>query len=292
MNFVFLAVAVLCMSQPANLIRWAHAPIEVIGFWRLAIAVAALGPFAWRARASWLALDGRRRALHLAAGVMLFIHLWTYVYAAQNTLIANCMAAFCTHPLLVGLGAWAFQGERPTARLAVAYALAGAGVWSLLSGSTGLDRSRLLGDLAGIASAGFYAGYVLLGRSLRRSLDNRAYAAGVYTVTALLFLTAGLARGVEYGAAHPPSFWLAVTGLGLGVTLGGHALFSYLLGSMDVNLLTTAKLLEPIFGGLTAWVAFGEPLLAKTGLAFALIAAADVVLVMDPKHPGPLPEAD
>ena len=176
MNYLFLAVAVLFMSQPANLIRWAHAPIEVIGFWRLAIATLALAPFAWRVRASWVTLDRRRRLLHLAAGVFLFVHLWTYVYAAQHTLIANCMAAFCTHPLLVGLGAWVFHGEKPTARLGVSYLLAGLGVWALLSGSMSLDPSRLAGDLAGIASAAFYAGYVLLGRSLRRSLDNRAYA--------------------------------------------------------------------------------------------------------------------
>lgn len=292
MNYLFLAVAVLFMSQPANLIRWAHAPIEVIGFWRLAIATLALAPFAWRVRGSWLDLDGRRRLLHLAAGVFLFVHLWTYVYAAQHTLIANCMAAFCTHPLLVGLGAWMFHGEKPTARLGVSYLLAGLGVWALLSGSMSLDPSRLAGDLAGIASAAFYAGYVLLGRSLRRSLDNRAYATGVYAVTAALFLASGLARGVEFGTPQPPAFWLAVTALGLGVTLGGHALFSYLLGTMNVNLMTTAKLLEPIFGGLTAWLAFGEPLRARTGLAFALIAAAVFVLVSDPKKPGPLPEED
>lgn len=291
MPYAFLAVAVLCMSQPANLIRWAQAPLEVIGFWRLAIATAALAPFAWTARGSWLALDGRGRGLHLAAGVFLFVHLATYVYAAQHTLIANCMAAFCTHPLLVGLGAWAFHGERPTARLGVAYLLAGLGVWALFSGSAGLDRANMAGDLAALASAGFYAGYVLLGRSLRRTLDNRAYALGVYAVTAALFFAAGAARGVAW-TGHPPSFWLAVTGLGLAVTLGGHALFSYLLGSMNVNLLTTAKLLEPVFGGLTAWLAFGEPLRPRTGLSFALIAAAVFVLVTDPKHPGPLPEED
>lgn len=273
-----LAVAVLCMSQPANLIRWAHAPIEVIGFWRLAIAVLALAPLAWRARGSWLALTVRERWLHLAAGVFLFVHLWTYVYSAQNTLIANCMAAFCTHPLLVGLGAWAFHGERPTARLGAAYVLAGLGVWALLAGSMSLDRSRLLGDLAGLASAAFYSGYVLLGRRLRRTLDNRAYAIGVYAVTAVLFFASGAARGVTW-TGQPTTFWFAVLGLGLGVTLGGHALFSYLLGSMNVNLLTTAKLLEPIFGGVTAWLAFGEPLRARTGLAFALIAAAVLVLI-------------
>ncbi|TBR22905.1 DMT family transporter [bacterium] len=291
MNFVLLAVAVLCMSQPANLIRWAHAPIEVIGFWRLAIATLALAPFAWRARASWLALQTRQRGLHLAAGVFLFVHLWTYVYAAQHTLIANCMAAFCTHPLLVGLGAWIFHGEKPTARLGVSYLLAGLGVWALLSGSMSLDPARLAGDLAGIASAGFYAGYVLLGRSLRKSLDNRAYATGVYAVTAALFFVTGVARGVAWDG-QPPVFWLSVAGLGLGVTLGGHAMFSYLLGSMNVNVMTTAKLLEPIFGGLTAWLAFGEPLRARTGLAFALIAGAVVVLVTDPRHPGPMPEED
>lgn len=287
MNLALLAVAVLWTSQPANLIRWARADIEVIGFWRLALAAAALAPFAWSVRASWTALGRRERLLHLAAGTLFFLHLWTYVYAAQNTLVANAMAAFCTNPLLVGLGAWLAHDERPTPRLAAGYLLAALGVWALLSGSVSLAGGRLAGDLAALASAAFFAGYVLVGRRLRRGLDNRAYACGVYAVTALLFGLTGLARGVEW-VGHPPSFWAAVGALGLGVTLGGHALFTYLLDRLDVNLMTTAKLLEPVFGAGTAWLVFGETLAPRTLVAFVFIASAVAVVASGPKPAGPL----
>ena len=289
MRLLLLTLAILCLSQPANLIRWAHAPIEVIGFWRMLIAAAALTPWAWLRRGSWAALPRGDRPLTLLAGALLFAHLASYVYAVQHAPVANVMAAFCTHPLWTGAGVWLLDGERPTARLGAAYLLAGAGVWALVSDSLG--AGGLAGSLVGLGSAALFSCYILTGRRLRRQLDNSVYAAAVFWVTALCFLTAGSARGVAW-TGYPQSSWLAFLGLGLGVTIGGHALFTYLLGSMDVNLLSCAKLFEPILGGLTSWAAFGEPLRPLTAWAFAGIAAAVLVLLWPTGRPLPLEPAE
>jgi drug/metabolite transporter (DMT)-like permease len=289
MRLALLALAVVFLSQPANLIRWAHAPIEVIGFWRLLIAAAALTPGAWLGRRSWTALAPRARPLAVLAGALFFAHLWSYVYAVQHAPVANVMAAFCTHPLWTGAGLWLLEGERPTPRLGAAYVLAGAGVWALVSDSLG--AGGLAGGLAGLGSAALFSCYILTGRRLRRQLDNSVYAAAVFWVSAACFFAAGSARGVAW-TGYPAASWAAFVGLGVGVTLAGHALFTYLLGSMDVNLLGCAKLFEPILGALTAWAAFGEPLRPRTAWAFAAIAAAVLVLLWPSGRPLPVEPAE
>ena len=283
MPLAILALAIACLSQPANLIRWAAAPIEVIGFWRMALAAALLTPAALSRRAVWASLPRGERALTALAGLLFFAHLWAFVYAAQNTTVANCMVAFQTHPLWTGAGAWLLFGQAVTARLGAAYLLAGAGLWTFFGGAWS-PAAGGRGDLAALASALLFSCYVLVGRRLRARLDNASYAGAVYWITAACFLAAGAAKGVPW-TGYPSTTWAAVAGLAVVVTLGGHALFTYLLGRMDVNLLSCAKLLEPFGGALVAYAAFSEPLRPRTGLAFLLIAAGVLILLVPGRRP-------
>lgn len=278
MRLAWLALAIGCLSQPANIIRYARAPIEALGFWRLALATAALAPWAWSRRAAWSALSRRELALTGLSGALFFAHLWTFVYSAKHTTVAACMLAFATHPLWTGAGARLFFRQPITRRLVAAYALAAAGVWVLVSGAAAQGRQSLLGDAAGLVSALTFSGYVLCGRRARLSLDNASFAAAVYAAAALLFLAAGRARGIGW-LDYPAGTWAAFAALAFVVTLGGHALFTHLLAAMDVNLLSCAKLLEPPLAALGARLAFGERLTPATLWAFALISAAVLVLV-------------
>ncbi len=278
MNLLRLALAVVCLSQPALLIRVAAAPTETIGFWRLAFVLLLLGPAAWTRRAGWSRLPRPRRWATVGAGTLFFVHLWTFVYAAQNTSVAHCMIAFETHPLWTGLGAWLFFEQRPTARVWLAYALAGAGIWTLFSARHGGGTSTLAGDAAALLSAAAFSSYVLAGKGVRRHLDNVLFTVVCACVVAGLFFAAGQARGVAW-TGYPFKFWGAVFALAAVVSIGGHALFTHLLESMDVNLLSCAKLFEPPLAALGAWIALGERPGGRTAAAFALVAAAVALLL-------------
>ncbi len=287
MNLALLAVAVLCMSQPALLVRAAHAPNEAIGFWRLVTAVVLLSPFAWRKRSSWLNLSARDRKSVILAGMLFFIHLWMFVYATQHTRIADLMIAFSTHPVWTGAGAWLFFGERVTPRVVIAYVLAGAGVFALFSGAAS-GATDVWGDAAGLAAAISFSGYVLIGKGARRKLDNFVFAEIVSVVVCAGFFLAGSARGVNF-IDYPPQFWACVVGLAVMTSLGGHALFSHLLAVMDVNLLSCAKLLEMPLAAVGAWAAFGEPFTARTITAFVLVATAVLILLLPKRGVKALP---
>lgn len=285
MSVLLLALAVACLSQSPILVRFAAAPAEAITFWRLLMVAGLLGPAAWRRRESWRALTPGLKAATAAAGLFFFLHLWSFVVAAQTTSVAHMMIAFETHPLWTGLGAWLFFGQRPTARVLGAYALGAAGLLALFSGR-GSGAATVTGDAVALLSAAAFSAYVLAGKGARRAVDNLVFTEVVAGVVAALFLALGAARGVSW-IGYPWTFWASVAGLAVVVSIGGHALFSLLLASVDVNVLSCVKLAEPALAALTAWLAFGETLGPATLAAFALIAAAVTVLML-----GPGPAAD
>lgn len=278
-RYLQLSLAILCLSQPAPLIRLARAPNEVIGFWRMLAAAALLAPAAWSRRGSWLRLSGGQRILLCVSGVLFFAHLWSFVYSAQHTTVADCVVAFSTHPLWTAAGAWLFLGERIQPRQGLAYCLAGFGVAGLFWGAASLGPAGLRGDLAGLASAATFSGYILCGRTVRRRLDNAVFAAAASGVCAVLFLGCGAAKGSAW-TGYPPSFWAAVLALAVVVSIGGHALFTHLLETFDVNVLSCAKLLEPALAAVTARVLFGEALSWRTAWAFSFVAASVLVLLL------------
>lgn len=276
---LLLVIAIVCLSLPALLIRGARAPIEAIGFWRLFFACAVLAPLAWRRRSALTAPVRRSAAL---AGTLFFLHLWTFTWAVTHTSVAHLMLAFSTHPVWTGLGAWLLFKEPLGRREFAAFGLAAAGVAVLFGGSLKLGGGGPAGDLCALLSAMIFSGWVLAGRRLRRGLDTVSFLFAAYAAAATLFFAAGAARGGPW-SGWPASTWAALAALGLAVSLGGHGLFTYLLNKYDVLVLSCAKLAEPVLAAVGAFWLFGEPLSPRLGAAFALIAAAVLVLLRSPQ---------
>lgn len=275
MRPLLLTFAIACLSLPALLIRGARAPIETIGFWRLAFACAVLAPWAWRRRGAWTAASSLPVA---AAGALFFLHLWTFTWAVSHTTVANSMLAFSTHPVWTGLGAWLLFREPLGRGELAAFGLAGAGVALLFGGSARLGGEGLAGDLSALLSALCFSCWVLAGRKVRAKLDTVSFLFVAYASAAALFVAAGAVRGVAW-TGYPAATWAALAALAFAVTLGGHGLFTYLLDKYDVLVLSCAKLAEPVLAAAVAAWLYGEPLSARLGAAFALIAAGVVVLL-------------
>lgn len=278
MRPLLLAAAVGCLSLPALLIRAARAPIEAIGFWRLALACAALAPWAWKRRRGWTPPAFRATA---ASGALFFLHLWTFTWAVSHTSVANLMLAFSTHPAWTALAARLLFGEPVGRRELAAFALAGAGVAVLFAGSATLDRAELAGDLAALLSAVFFSGWVLASRRVRRGLDNVSFLFAAYGAAAILFLVVGTARGAAW-TGYPQTTWAALFALAFAVSLGGHGLFTYLLNEYAVMTLSCAKLVEPVLAALGAFWLFGEPLAPRLGASFLLVAAGVLLVLRTP----------
>jgi drug/metabolite transporter (DMT)-like permease len=274
------------LSQSASLVRWAEAPVEVIGFWRMLLACAGLLPLLAVNHQQQRDLVQLRRhdwIMSAASGVFLFAHLWTYFIAAQNTRIANCMIIFNVNPLFVSLGAYLCFQEKITVRLGIAYIFAMIGLYILVAHSLRFERENFKGDMAVLVSALLFAGYILTGRQVRNKMHNISYAFLVYAITVVGFGIVIYAKDLP-ALPDSPRAWLAIILLAIFPTLLGHAIFSYLFGKIELTLMSCGKLIEPLLASYTAYFLFGERLDFHNILAFLLTASGILILFLPPLH--------
>jgi drug/metabolite transporter (DMT)-like permease len=278
-NYALYFFALFSLSQSANLIKWSALPPEVIGFWRLLggsilifsyVAVReGFGPI--------FATLKQRKLLILTTGFLFFVHLWSYSFSAQNTKIANCMIIFSINPLFTAIGAYFLFRERPTKYIVLAYVLALAGLYLLVSQTMKFSPEGLAGEFASFASAILFSAYLLACKKARSNTNNWHFVIWVYFTSSLLF-------GIASYFNHLNPFALDVKG-GTGIvaiiilpTILGHAVFTYLMEHLDINLMSCGKLLEPLMSALVAFVVFREALPWTTQVSFLLTSAAMALL--------------
>lgn len=280
-HLILFFIALLSLSQSANLVRYAEAPIHMIGFWRLlAAALLMLGIRAWNAK--------RNQETYLQpvsssawmwasiSGSFLFLHLWTFFYAAQNTTIANCMVIYSMNPVFTALTAWLLLKDRFEKRYALAFALAFLGIAILVSDRLDWDQARS-GDFAALVSGFFVAIYMVAGKKARLEMHNDQYTWVIYFWTAALFFIVGQFQEVQW-TGYPDKTWIAIGLTVLFPTLLGHVLMTHLLKYFNINWMSCGKLLEPAFSAIVAYMAFGEGLKFQTVLSFVVTSAAVFVL--------------
>lgn len=287
MHLVLYFLAIFCLGQSANLVKWAGAPPDVIGFWRLLAASILLVPLALRKGKPQFSLSQIPTDLKYIAltALFFFAHLWTYVYSAQNTSVANCMIIFATNPLFIAGGSYLFFKDKMTLRLLTAYAIAFLGIIQLVSHSLQWNSQGFKGDLSALASALFFSGYLLTAKRSRMSFGNSTYSCLLYILTALFFGISGWSQGLDF-LHYPLKTWVAIGGTVLLPTLLGHALFSYLMQFMNLNLMTCGKLIEPVISALTAYFIFAEAPGLHTYIAF-ILTAIGILILFFPWHRWP-----
>jgi drug/metabolite transporter (DMT)-like permease len=189
---------------------------------------------------------------------------------------------FALTPLLTAVGNYFIFNEKISKRLWFAIFLGMTGmVWMIKDGLTSGAHD---GDVLGFLSTACFAGYILSGKDLRNRIDNLEFTFFAYSLVGLYFgLTIALGPTPFFG--YETSSWGALLLLAFGPTLLGHAVFTYCLNFLDVNFMTCATLLEPIFAAGVAAILFNEPVSPATLTAFALISLG-VLLVYRPnlKH--------
>lgn len=280
MTGLFFLTALISLSSSPIFVKWAQAPVEFLGFWRLTLA--GLIFLTWElTRHGWTRLKARYlfdKKWPTLAGIFFFLHLWTYVASAQNTSVAHLVILFASNPIFTALGAFFFFGETLKKRLWIVYPLALLGLWILIQDKVSHSPNSTYGDTLAVLSAALHAAYLLCSKQARKTFENVPFSIGLYTTAALLFAFTALVRGAPFQVEHA-SAWGAVAGLILFPTFLGHALMTNLVNKMDLSILSFGKLLEPGMSSAMAFVFFQERIGPRTLIAFALTAAAVLILI-------------
>ncbi len=250
-----VAVGVLAVSAAAIFIRLADAPALAVAFWRSALGVLVLLPFALYRRDAFP--RGQALAGGIASGVALGAHFGFWISSLDYTSVAASVVLVCTQPVFVAILAYLVFGERtsPLSFLGILVALAGTVV---ISSDGSVGSATFLGNALAVIGAITVAVYVLIGRSLRTTgVGVLPYSIVVYSSAAATLLPAALYSGAPlWGYSGETWFWLGT--ITLGPQILGHTVFNWALRYVEASIISGTILAEPVVSALLAWLILSE----------------------------------
>jgi drug/metabolite transporter (DMT)-like permease len=249
-------------------------------FWRLALAL----PVLWL----WMRIEGRglgaprqpssftdyRRLM--VAGLFFAADLAVWHWSITLTSVANATLLANFAPIFVTLGAWLWFGQRFSRAFILGMATALAGATILIGTSFHLSLRHLLGDVFGIVTAVFYAGYILAVKELRDDFSSATILMWSGVAGAMALLPISLLSG-EGLVAFTAGGWAVLIGLALISQVGGQGLITYALAHLPAAFSSVGLLLQPAIAALLAWVILYEPLGVWQALGGVIVLAGIAV---------------
>jgi drug/metabolite transporter (DMT)-like permease len=257
--YISLAVATLAVSWAAIIIRLADADPISTAFYRMVLSALILAPFSipgLRANLRGLAARSDFKWL-VASGIALGLHFAAWITSLKLTSISNSVIIVATQPFFVAAMEAIFLKERISRQAVFGMALAFVGMVIISRSDLSLGRDHLLGDFLALVGALCAAIYLMFGRKIRQTLDNRHYVFPVNFIAALTLLLFALPLGSPL-TGFSGNTWLCFFLLALIPTVLGHTLYNYLLKFIRAHLVAITILGEPIGATIIAALIFKE----------------------------------
>ncbi len=188
------------------------------------------------------------------AGDLAFWH-WSILKTsvANATLLANFA------PIFVTLAGFLLFKERFSRTFLIGMALAILGAFILMGDSVAFRPERILGDVLGVITAIFYAGYILSVGRLRGRFSTATIMAWSSVVMAALLLPVALMMG-ESLVVESAYGWAILFGLAWISHVGGQGMIAYALAHLPAAFSSVGLLLQPATAAVLAWLLFDEAL--------------------------------
>ena len=264
-----LVLGAVAMGASPLFVRMADVGPFASAFWRTALALPVLALWALSERGTLRQGALRNRSVWLSgflfAGDLFFWHL-----AILATTVANATFLATTAPLFVAAGAWFLIGERIQQRGIVGLALCLLGGAALVGHSYGFAPERLTGDIYGVVTALFFAGYMLALRAARRDVPagTLSFISAAITTVILFAVASALEPRLLPQSAQG---WAVLLALALVSQVAGQGLLAFALGTLPAPFSSLVIFLEGIAAALFAWILLHEALEPMQWLGGVLI---------------------
>lgn len=271
---IVVVAAVTFVSFSAILVRLSAAPPLAIAAWRMGISTVMMGPILLVARkrgentgkgaaAYGGAENSSAPLLHvlaviLVSGFLLAIHFAAWITSLSLTSVTHSTVLVTLHPMIV-IGASALllrERVSPRALYGALGAIAGAILLSFGGTVSGIEPT-LRGNALAFLGALTIAGYMVLGRWVRRYRSAAVYNVLVYGSAAAMLLLIAFGTGQSLGPFALREY-LIFAALAFFCTILGHGLFNWALRYVPATEISLAVLMEPVFASLLAVVVFRE----------------------------------
>jgi len=280
-------LAVIAWGSSGIVIRYIDMGGLAIAVYRFWIYAAVLVIWMY-ARGERLTMRTMRYSMY--GGIALGLDVALFFSAVKNTTIVNATVISAPHPVIVGLIAWRFFGERIKLRDALLMSAALVAVIVVVTQGADSSGASLRGDLFAVGALFAWAAYFVFSRASREHVTPAEFTIGTAIWTGSINTVLAIAIGQDLS---PPSgsdlAWILVLAFGAGVV--GHSLMNWSLVRIPLWLGSTFTLLIPVTGSALAWIFLDEPLLAiqVLGIGVVLVALALLVIGQQSQPTQPLP---
>ena len=291
---------ILFVSTASIIIRFAQAEASslVIAAARLLVASLILVPIAlFRFKQDYLSLTRKEMLKGIFSGVFLALHFLTWIKSLELTSVASSVVLVTTTPLWVALLSPAILKERLRKGLVLGLAIAIIG--SVVVGlgqacrfveggfvcqSFSWNSQSMLGNFLALMGAWMAAGYILMGRQLRKKLNTISYTAFVYGIAALILVAlVGFRQEPVFSYSGTTYLWLLA--LGLIPQLLGHSSFNWALKYLSAAFVSLTLLGEPIGTVILALIILKESPTLLEGVGAGLILIGIVAATLGRNKP-------
>lgn len=255
------AVGILFVSTASIFVRFAQSEASsiVIAASRLLIASIILIPLTLiRFKNEWKQLSWQDLLKGGLSGLFLALHFSAWTTSLELTSVASSVVLVTTTPLWVAIFSPLVLKEsirRPVVA-GLLIAIAGSSIvgigqacefnqGKLVYQTLGVNNQVILGNFLALFGAWMAAGYMLMGRQLRKKLNTVSYSALVYGIAALILLTVVIIRREPiFSFSGETYLWLLA--LGIFPQLLGHSSLNWALKYLSATYVSLTLLGEPI----------------------------------------------
>lgn len=249
-QYFVLAIGVISVSFAAIFIRLAEAPPLVIAAYRLCLASLVIVPMAWARSGDELRRLSRQNIIMtVLSGAFLALHFGLWIASLSYTSVATSVVLVTAHPIFVAIASYFLFQEKLSKQTILGIGISLIGAVLIGYGNWRLGSNPLFGGILALLGALAVAGYLLIGRRLRRSIGLLSYASLVYSSAAVLLVLSALAFGYRL-VGYSTTTYVMLALLAMVPQLIGHSLLNWSLRFLPATLVTIAILGEPV--GATA----------------------------------------
>jgi drug/metabolite transporter (DMT)-like permease len=262
--FMALLAGAVAISFAPILVRLADVSPVASAFWRVALAAPVL--WLWMLmtprRAPQAAADSRqvrmrRYAPAVFAGIFFACDLGVWHVAITWTSVANAALEANFAPVFVTLGAWLLWRQRPSGLFLLALVLTLGGAVLLIGPNFRASGPAFKGDLLGVLTAVFYAGYMLSIKLASTQLGTARLMAISTSITALALLPFALVDSERF-LPQSTHGWAVLAGMALIAQVAGQSLIAHAFARLPAAMSSVSLVLQPVLAAVFAWILLGE----------------------------------
>lgn len=273
----------LILSTSAIFVRLSEVGPLATGMYRMALAL----PLFWVMMAregqrsddqdrpvskSGLPLERRDISLAILAGLFYAADLASWHISIGMTSVANAATMGNTAPVFVALASFVFFKEHLSRAFLAGLGLAMVGCVILVAGSFSVSTSTVIGDLLGILTAIFYAGYFLTVARIRKRVSTAAIMAISGLTCTLVLAPIAWIIGEQFIPVTALG-WVWLFGLAYVCQLGGQTLIINALAYLPASFGAVALLVQPVGTAVIGWFVLAEAVTLDKAIGIAAILA-------------------